>query len=91
VARVDEVERHVPSAVAGDGTGEPARPQEPPPLQEPRPVAKIDQPVGRSSAPQPAAEEEGTGVGGRPGAGAQRTKAGPRKSSRRRRKHGRSR
>jgi len=92
VARVDEVERQVPSAVAGDGAGEPARPQEPPPLAEERPVAKLDEPVERSSPPEPTPEEDGAGVGARPAVGAERTKpAGARKTSRRRRKHGRSR
>lgn len=92
VAKVDEVERQSPSAVAGEDVAEPARPQEPPPLAEGRPVAKLAEPVERSSAPEPTAEEEGTGIGARPGTGAERTKpSGSRKTSRRRRKHGRSR
>jgi len=93
VARVDEVERHVPSAIAGDEVGEPARPQAPPGVAEQRPVAKLAGPVERSSAPEPTPEEEGTGVGARPGVGAEHTKpTGSRKTSRRsRRKHGRAR
>ncbi len=91
VARIDEAERHVPSAVAGDGTAEPARPQRPPEPAE-APVAIAEPPVERSAAAEPTAEEADAGIGGRTGTGAERTQRPARKKqSRRRRKHGRKR
>ena len=106
VARIDEVERHVPSRDAGDGVGEPARPQQAPAPAE-APVAVADPAVERSAGVAPSGEEAGEAVPGRPGAGAERTQSqsgssqtgqagqagqtGRKKQSRRRRKHGRSR
>ncbi len=89
VARIDEVERHVPSAAAGDGEA-PARPQRPPPPAE-APVAVVDPPVERAAEAQPSGEEADTAVPGRPAAGAKRTprQQGRKKQSRRRRKGGR--
>ena len=106
VARIDEVERHVPAEVgAGNGAGEEARAPEAEPAQAPVAVAEASriereaaadrpQPVERDAPPAPTAEETGDGVAGRPEAGAERTKRPPKppkKQSRRRRKHGRSR
>ena len=90
VARIDEVERHVPSAAAGDGAPEPARPEPPPPLAE-EPVAVADPPVERSAEVEPEPEEAAAGVAGRSETGAERTRQRRRKQSRRRRKHGRNR
>ena len=90
VARIDEVERHVPSATAGDGAPEPARPAPPPPLEE-RPVAVAEPPVERSAEVEPEPEEAAAGVPGRSETGAERTRQRRRKQSRRRRKHGRNR
>jgi SecD/SecF fusion protein len=91
VARIDEVERHVPSAAAGDGVTEPARPQRPPEPAE-APVAVAEPPVERQTPPEPSAEEADAGVGGRPAVGAERAQQPARKKqSRRRRKHGRRR
>ena len=50
VARIDEAERHVPSAAAGDGVAEPPRPQAPPEPSE-APVAVADPPVERDAEP----------------------------------------
>jgi SecD/SecF fusion protein len=92
VARIDEAERHVPSAVAGDGVAEPARPQAPPEPVE-APVAVADPPVERAAEVEPTAEEADAGVGGRSETSAERTQqpAARKKQSRRRRKHGRRR
>ena len=91
VAKIDEVERHVSSAAAGDGVPEPARPQRPPELDE-APVAVADPPVERAAEVEPSAEEADRAVPGRPGADAERTEQPARKKqSRRRRKHGRRR
>jgi SecD/SecF fusion protein len=91
VARIDEAERHVPSA-AGDGAGEPVRPEAPPEPAE-APVAVADPPVERAAETQPTEEEADAAVPGRSGVGAQRTErpAARKKQSRRRRKHGRRR
>jgi SecD/SecF fusion protein len=72
VARIDEAERHVPSAAAGDGVPEPGRPPAP---AEPReaPVAVADPPVERRAEPEPTPEERDAGVAGRPETGAERT------------------
>ena len=92
VARIDEAERHVPSAAAGDGVAEPPRPQAPPEPSE-APVAVADPPVERSAEPEPTPEEEETAaVAGRSETAAKRTQQSSRKKqSRRRRKHGRRR
>ena len=91
VAKIDQVERHVPSSAAGDLAGEPARPQQAPPLDE-SPVAVADPPVERSAAVEPTGEEADTAVAGRPGADAQRTRqTGRKKQSRSQRKKGRGR
>ena len=93
VARIDEAERHVPSAVAGDGVAEPPRPQAPPEPSE-APVAVADPPVERDAEPEPTPEEEEPAtVAGRPETSAKRTPQEPsrKKQSRRRRKHGRRR
>ncbi len=93
VAKIDEAERHVSSAEAGEGVAEPAAPQRAPSLDE-APVAIADPPVERSAEVEPTGEEAGTAVPGRPGAGAERTdgqKKAQRKRSRARRKHGRRR
>ncbi len=81
VARIDEVERHVPGAEAGDGAGdgvpEPARPAMVPPPKAAEPVATASDQVERAA---PVA----------PGKGEQKPK--PRRSrQKRRRKHGRNR
>jgi SecD/SecF fusion protein len=95
VAKIDEAERHVPAAEAGDGKPTPpAAPVTAPPAEAP--VAVPDAPVERAAPPTPEPEEAGTGVGGRPETGAERTERSPRrqgrrKQSRRRRKHGRNR
>ena len=106
VARIDEVERHVPAEVgAGNGAGEDARAPEAEPAQAPVAVAEATrierdaaadrpQPVERDTPPVPTSEETGDGVAGRPEADAERTKRPPKppkKQSRRRRKHGRAR
>ena len=93
VARIDEAERHVPSAAAGDGVAEPPRPQAPPEPSE-APVAVADPPVERDAEAQPTPEEEEPAtVAGRPETSAKRTPQEPsrKKQSRRRRKHGRRR
>ena len=93
VARIDEAERHVPSAAAGDGVAEPPRPQAPPEPSE-APVAVADPPVERDAEPEPTPEEEEPAtVAGRPETSAERTPQEPsrKKQSRRRRKHGRRR
>ena len=93
VARIDEAERHVPSAAAGDGVAEPPRPQAPPEPSE-APVAVADPPVERDAEPEPTPEEEEPAtVAGRPETSAKRTPQQPsrKKQSRRRRKHGRRR
>ena len=93
VARIDEAERHVPSAAAGDGVAEPPRPQAPPEPSE-APVAVADPPVERDAEPEPTPEEEEPAtVAGRPETSAKRTPQEPsrKKQSRRRRKHGRRR
>ncbi len=93
VARIDEAERHVPSAAAGDGVAEPPRPQAPPEPSE-APVAVADPPVERAAEPEPTPEEEEPAtVAGRPETSAERTPQQPsrKKQSRRRRKHGRRR
>ncbi len=92
VARIDEAERHVPSAAAGDGVAEPPRPQAPPEPSE-APVAVADPPVERAAEPEPTPEEEETAaVAGRSETAAKRTQQSSRKKqSRRRRKHGRKR
>ncbi|HEX5954916.1 MAG TPA: protein translocase subunit SecD [Solirubrobacterales bacterium] len=93
VARIDEAERHVPSAAAGDGVAEPLRPQAPPEPSE-APVAVADPPVERDAEAQPTPEEEEPAtVAGRPETSAKRTPQEPsrKKQSRRRRKHGRRR
>ena len=92
VARIDEAERHVPSAAAGDGVAEPPRPQAPPEPSE-APVAVADPPVERAAEPEPTPEEEETAaVAGRSETAAKRTPQSSRKKqSRRRRKHGRKR
>ncbi|MFI5122543.1 MAG: protein translocase subunit SecD [Vicinamibacteria bacterium] len=91
VARIDEVERHVAGATAGNGGG----PGDAGGAAEPveAPVAIAEPPVERSAPVEPTVEESGEGVAGRPDAGAERTKPPPqrKKQSRRRRKHGRSR
>jgi SecD/SecF fusion protein len=102
VARIDEVERHVPATVGGNGAPEDGAPAAP----EPAPVAVAEAPpereaatprqapVRRDAPPAQSPEESGDGVAGRPEVGAERTKRPPRppkKQSRRRRKHGRSR
>jgi SecD/SecF fusion protein len=86
VAKIDEAERHV-AAVGGDG-GSPVEREE-----ATAPVAVEAPPVERAAEPEPTPEESGTGVAGRPGAGAQRTprQPGRKKQSRRQRKHGRRR
>jgi SecD/SecF fusion protein len=104
VARIDEVERHVPAQAAGDGVGEPARSQaEREPAEAPVAVAERPQerhaetptetPVERSAEVEPTAEEADAAVPARSETQAKRTKqTGPRKKqSRRRRKHGRAR
>jgi SecD/SecF fusion protein len=93
VAKIDEVERHVSTAAAGDGAREPARPHAAP---EPReaPVAVADPPVERAAEVQPTPDESGDAVAGRPAAGAERTPQRPsrkKQQSKRRRKHGRKR
>jgi SecD/SecF fusion protein len=91
VARIDEAERHVPAAAAGDGGPEPPRPQ---PAAEPSeaPVAVADPPVERAADVEPTPEEEAAAVAGRPETAAKRTQQPSRKKqSRRRRKHGRKR
>jgi len=74
VAKIDEAERH-----AQDG-GEP----------EPEPVAVEAAPVDRAAEVEPTAEEAGTGIAGRPEAGAARTPApkrgGRKKQTRKQRK-----
>jgi SecD/SecF fusion protein len=87
VAKIDEAERHV-AAVGGDG-GLPPEPDEP----AAAPVAVEAPPVERAAEPEPTPEESGTGVAGRPEAGAERTprQQGRKKQSRRQRKHGRRR
>ena len=89
VAKLDEVERHVPSSEAGARRASPERPQQPPELRE-APVAVADPPVERSAPVEPTAEEADAGVPGRPGAGAERTQrpAARKKQSRRQRKQG---
>jgi SecD/SecF fusion protein len=92
VAKIDDAERHVPDAEAGDGGPSPARPQRPAPARE-APVALSEPPVERAAPPEPTAEEAGNGVAGR-GDGErtqQPRQPKPRKQSRRRRKHGRKR
>ncbi len=90
VARIDQAERHVPSAQAGDPAAEPERPQQPPSLEEP-PVAVADPPVERSAPVEPSGEEADTAVPGRPGARAQRTQSGRKKQTRSQRKKRRGR
>jgi SecD/SecF fusion protein len=92
VARIDEAERHVPSAAAGDGVAEPPRPQAPPEPSE-APVAVADPPVERAAEPEPTPEEDQpAAVAGRSETSAKRTQQPSRKKqSRRRRKHGRRR
>ncbi len=106
VARIDAVERHAPAEVeAGNGAGEEPRAPEAEPAQATVAVAEASriereaaadrpQPVERDAPVAPTAEETGDGVAGRPETGAERTKRppkSPKKQSRRRRKHGRSR
>jgi SecD/SecF fusion protein len=94
VAKIDEAERHVAVAEAGDGKAAPA-PARVPTAEEP--AALPDGPVDRGAAPEPTPEEEAAGVAGRAETGADRTqqrsprRQGRRKQSRRRRKHGRNR
>ncbi len=91
VAKIDEVERHVPAATTGNGAPEPGGPSVAPEPAE-APVAVADPPVQRSADVQPTPEEDGGGVAGRPEVEAKRTQARSRKKqSRRRRKHGRNR
>jgi SecD/SecF fusion protein len=92
VAKIDQAERHVPSATAGDGAADPARPQRPPEPAE-APVAIADPPVERSAEVEPTLEEGDAAVPGRPGADAERTREPGRKKQprSRRRKHGRKR
>jgi SecD/SecF fusion protein len=94
VARIDEVERHTAAQAIGDGSGGAVVPETVPEISPATaPVATVDPPVERPTPPQPSPEESGDGVAGRPEAGADRTQPPkpPRKQSRRRRKHGRSR
>jgi SecD/SecF fusion protein len=104
VARIDEVERHVPAQAAGDGVGEPARSQaEREPAEAPVAVAERPQerraetptetPVERSAEVEPTAEEADAAVPARSETQAKRTKqtGSRKKQSRRRRKHGRAR
>jgi len=91
VAKIDQVERHLPSSAAGDVAAEPARPQQPPSLEE-SPIAISDPAVERSADVEPTAEEADAAVPGRPGAGAERTRQpGRKKQSRRQRKQRRGR
>jgi SecD/SecF fusion protein len=91
VAKIDQVERHVSTAVAGDDVPEPARPQRPPGLDE-APVAVAEPPVERAAPVEPTLEEDDAAVPGRPGAEAERTREPKRKKQpRSRRKHGRRR
>ena len=93
VARIDEVERHVPSAAAGDGAAEPARPQRAPQLDE-APVAVADPPVERAAEVAPSGEEADTAVPGRPAVDGERTQQPAERKKRqqaKRRKHGRRR
>ena len=93
VAKIDEAERHVSTAVAGDGGAEPARPQRPPELAE-APVAVADPPVQRAAEVEPTAEEADAAVPGRPAVDGERTQqraARKKKQQAKRRKHGRRR
>jgi SecD/SecF fusion protein len=92
VAKIDEVERHVAPAAAGDGAAEPPRPA-PGPAREQAPVAVADPPVERASEVEPTAEEADGAVPGRPAVDAERTERPARKKqqAKRRRKHGRRR
>ena len=96
VAKIDEAERHVAVAEAGDGKAEPAPARVPAATTE-EPAALPDGPVDRGAAPEATPEEEAAGVAGRAETGADRTqqrsprRQGRRKQSRRRRKHGRNR
>ena len=96
VARIDEVERHVPSSAAGRGVEEPARPASPAPAAD-EPVARGAGPVERSAgeadgtaaATGAARDSEGTDrrtLGTGAGAGTQRGEAQPQRAERRRRK-----
>jgi SecD/SecF fusion protein len=72
VARIDEAERHVPSAPAGDGVPEPGRPRTPAEPSE-APVAVAEPPVERRAEPEPTPEGADAGVAARPETGADRT------------------
>ena len=74
VAKIDEVERHVPAATTGNGAPEPGGPSVAPEPAE-APVAVADPPVQRSADVQPTPEEDGGGVAGRPEVEAKRTQA----------------
>ena len=74
VARIDEVERHVPDAAAADGEGRgDAQPHEAP-APTAAPVAVADPPVERAAPVEPTPEESGDGVAGRPEANAERAR-----------------
>src|SRR5215211_517928 len=95
VARIDEVERHVPTAAAAGQAAQPARPAPPPPVSE-GPVAQETEPVGRASPPSgdgapPEPEPAMPEVGPTPAERQAKRAARERKRSRRRRKHGRNR
>ena len=88
VARIDEVERHVPSAQAGDHAPEPAVPAPPPPPTD-QPVATAAPPVERAA---PAAPADAEAPKPAPPSTPRPPKSERKKSRRqRRRKHGRNR
>ena len=95
VARIDEAERHVPTAAAAGQAAQPARPAPPPPVSE-EPVAQETEPVGRASPPSgdgapPEPEPAMPEVGPTPAERQAKRAARERRRSRRRRKHGRNR